>query len=40
MTTPTGRPITPAEEGVIGAHEDGRPFIRFERHLDHPIERV
>ena len=40
MTASTNSPITPADEGVIGEHNDGRAFIRFERHLDHPVERV
>lgn len=40
MTPDTGKPIAPADEGVIGTHDDGRAFIRFERHLPHPVERV
>jgi uncharacterized protein YndB with AHSA1/START domain len=40
MMTAETTPIAPGHEGVIGAHEDGRAFIRFERRLDHPVERV
>ncbi len=40
MTAGAGKSIAPEHEGVIGAHDDGRAFIRFERHLRHPVERV
>ena len=32
--------IAPEHEGVIGVREDGRAFIRFERRLAHPVDRV
>ena len=40
MTSAEPKHIAPADEGVIGQHDDGRAFIRFERHLNHPVERV
>lgn len=38
--TAEAMPITADHDGVIGTTEDGRAFLRFERHLDHPVERV
>jgi uncharacterized protein YndB with AHSA1/START domain len=40
MTERTSTPIAPADEGVVGTDDDGRAFIRFERHLRHPIDHV
>ena len=40
MTERTSTPIAPTDEGVVGTDDDGRAFIRFERHLPHPIDRV
>ena len=39
MTMTTG-PISPADEGTIEISPEGRAVLRFERHLDHPIDRV
>lgn len=39
MTAET-MPIAAEHSGVIGTHEDGRAFLRFERKLDHSVERV
>jgi uncharacterized protein YndB with AHSA1/START domain len=32
--------IAPEHEGMTGTQDDGRAFIRFERQLRHPVERV
>lgn len=32
--------IAPEHDSAIGTREDGRAFIRFERRLSHPIDRV
>ena len=40
MTEGDSKSIAPADEGVVGTDDDGRAFIRFERHLRHPIDRV
>ena len=39
MTMST-KPISPADEGTIEISPEGRAVLRFERRLDHPIERV
>ena len=39
MTSKTSS-ILAEHEGVIGTEGDGREFIRFERRLKHPVERV
>ena len=39
MPTPT-QTIRSEDEGRFGRHADGRAFIRFERSLNHPRERV
>lgn len=38
--TAEAMPITAEHDGVIGSTDDGRAFLRFERQLDHPVERV
>lgn len=38
--TADAMPIAADHDGVIGTTEDGRAFLRFERQLAHPVDRV
>jgi uncharacterized protein YndB with AHSA1/START domain len=38
--TVEAKTITAEHDGTIGTTDEGRAFLRFERHLNHPVERV